>query len=166
MISFRKISIEDAEHFLKLQRTLDLETSYMLLKPEERRSEVSEVIQSILESIHSNSFFIVAVNENEELVGYLSAQRGIYKKINHTAYIVVGILQKYQGKGIGKQFFSQLNAWTEEEKVIRLELTVMSTNLRAINLYEKQGFQKEGIRKKSIYQNGTFIDEYYMAKLF
>jgi len=32
-------------------------------------------------------------------------------------------------------------------------------------LYEKNGFEVEGIKKKSVLVDGTFLDEYYMAKI-
>jgi RimJ/RimL family protein N-acetyltransferase len=47
----------------------------------------------------------------------------------------------------------------------RLELTVMTGNLRAIGLYLRSGFQVEGLRRHPLTRDGTIIDEYYMAKL-
>ena len=44
-------------------------------------------------------------------------------RIAHSAYIVVGILTDYRGKGIRTKFFKSLNVWAEENRVVRLELT-------------------------------------------
>lgn len=41
----------------------------------------------------------------------------------------------------------------------------MCHNEAALHLYEKNGFQREGIKKNSMVVNGQFVDEYYMAKL-
>lgn len=38
------------------------------------------------------------------MVGYIRAERGKFNRILHTAYIVVGILKDYRGKGIGTSF--------------------------------------------------------------
>jgi len=43
--------------------------------------------------------------------------------------------------------------------------TVMCINDAAKHLYEKNGFAVEGIKKNSMIVDGTYADEYYMAKL-
>ena len=83
----------------------------------------------------------------------------------HSAYIVVGILTDYRGKGIGTEFFERLNVWAEENKIVRLELTVICENEAAKHLYTKSGFEIEGIKRKAVYVDGKYLDEYYMAKV-
>lgn len=55
--------------------------------------------------------------------------------------------------------------WAEEQKVMRLELTVICENEVAKHLYTNNGFQIEGIKRKSVYIDGTYLDEYYMARI-
>jgi len=100
-----------------------------------------------------------------EIVGFISAQRGSLNRVKHTAYIVVGIRREFQGKGIGKEFFKRLGIWAKDKGVTRLELTVMCPNTIAKNLYEKNGFVVEGIKKNSMIVDGEYVDEFYMAKL-
>lgn len=88
------------------------------------------------------------------------------KRIKHTAYIVVGIREAHRGKGIGTKFFSELDLWAKENLISRLELTVMCPNVIAKHLYEKNGFEIEGIKKKSMLVDGVYVDEFYMAKLY
>jgi RimJ/RimL family protein N-acetyltransferase len=78
---------------------------------------------------------------------------------------VIGILEQFTGKGIGTQLFQMLEAWARSNDIHRLELTVMTHNERAIALYKKMGFEIEGIKKHSLFVNGEYVDEYYMAKL-
>ena len=42
----------------------------------------------------------------------------------------------------------------------------MCPNNIAKNLYEGNGFEIEGIKRKSIFMDGEYIDEYYMAKIY
>ena len=95
-------------------------------------------------------------------MGYLSAEKGSLNRIAHSAYIVVGILSEYRGKGIGTEFFRRLDIWAEEMKVSRLELTVICENSVAKHLYEKNGFE---IERKSVFVDGKYLDEFYMAKI-
>jgi RimJ/RimL family protein N-acetyltransferase len=80
-------------------------------------------------------------------------------------YIVVGVLQAYSGQGIGTRLFREVEKWAREQELHRLELTVMTHNERAIHLYKKMGFEIEGTKRDSICVDGTYVDEYYMAKL-
>lgn len=67
-------------------------------------------------------------------------------RIAHSAYIVIDILKDYRGKGIGTECFKRLNVWVEENKVIRLELTVISGNEATKHLYTNSSFKIEGVK--------------------
>ena len=45
-----------------------------------------------------------------------------------------------------------------------MELTVLTSNERAKNLYRKLGFIEEGVRRGSMLLDGDYVDELYMAK--
>jgi RimJ/RimL family protein N-acetyltransferase len=49
--------------------------------------------------------------------------------------------------------------------VRRLELTVMSSNKRAIGLYRKLGYRVEGTRRGALLIGNEAVDELWMAKL-
>lgn len=164
-MNIRKCEIKDAEKFLEMLLALDKETKYMMFEPNERPKDIGIAKGMINQSIQGNNLLLIATEE-AEIVGFLSAQRGNFNKIKHTAYIVVGIREKYRGKGIGKKLFHELDLWARINKISRLELTVMCPNIIAKNLYEKSGFKIEGIKRNSVFVDGKYIDEYYMAKIY
>lgn len=47
----------------------------------------------------------------------------------------------------------------------RIELGVLESNTRALKLYEKVEFNREGVKRQSIYKNGKFVDMIMMAIL-
>ena len=108
---------------------------------------------------------MLAIDE-ENIIGFLSVQRGAYKRIRHTGYVVVGLREKYRNMGIGSKLFSELDIWAIENNITRLELTVISSNTVARHLYENNGFIVEGIKKNSMIIDGRYIDEFFMAKLY
>ncbi len=165
-IRIRTIQTSDAKKFLNMQIQLDQETEYMLLKPEERNQSLIETEKMIADVLAENNLFLIALSDDQKLLGYLSAERSGYKKIKHVAYIVIGILIEGRSQGIGTRFFNLLDIWAKENRIVRLELTVMTRNQPAITLYKKAGFVIEGTRKKAIFQDNHFFDEYYMAKIF
>ena len=153
-MKIRRCEINDADNMLKMLLELDKETE-----------DINRVKAMINQSINGDNLLLIAT-EDDNIIGFLSAQRGIIRKIKHTAYIVVGIREKFRGKGIGKKLFCELDLWAKENNISRLELTVMCPNSMAKQLYEKNGFEVEGTKRNSIFMNGKYIDEYYMSKIY
>src|SRR6202011_3858529 len=102
---------------------------------------------------------------DSQLVGYLEASGGKFRRNRHSAYIVIGILQEFTGQGIGGRLFTALEEWARQKAISRLELTVMTHNNAGLALYRKRGFAIEGTKKHSLLVNGQYVDENYMAKV-
>lgn len=166
MIEFRNVTSADAKRLWDAMLKLDLETSFMMYEPGEREgnSSLHALEENILEAEKYGDFWLTAEDDGR-IVGYIKAERGRFRRIAHSAYIVVGILSDYCGHGIGTEFFSRLGQWAKKEGIVRLELTVQCRNTAAVRLYEKCGFQIEGTKVKSMVVDGEFVDEYYMAKV-
>ena len=159
----RNIKLEDAENFLRMLLELDKETEYMMFEPGERINDVNIQRSRIKEMLTDRNLLLIA-EENNEIVGFISVERGIPRRIKHVGYIVVGIRKDFRKQGIGTRFFEELEIWARQNNITRLELTVMCNNVVAKKLYEKMGFQIEGIKKNSMFVNGKYVDEFYMAK--
>jgi RimJ/RimL family protein N-acetyltransferase len=161
----REIRRNDAKDFLRLRKRLDAETSFMLLEPGERTASVAETRAGISRTLRQENSIVLVLEEQELLVGYLQAIGGRYRRNRHSAYIVVGILQAYTHRGLGTRLFQALEAWAREAGLHRLELTVMTNNEPGVHLYRKMGFVAEGVKRDSLFVDGEYVDEYYMAKL-
>lgn len=161
----RRSKVQDAGNMLKMLLELDKETLYMLLEPGERNNDITRIETMIKGVIDSGGVQFVAIHNNE-IIGFLTARREIPRKVRHSAYIVVGIREAHRGRGIGSKLFKELDKWAKANNVTRLELTVMEPNTLAKELYEKNGFKVEGIKKNSIFMDGKYIDEYYMGKVY
>ena len=136
----------------------------MMLEPGERTTTLEDMEANIRSAVTSGSLTLILEDE-DHIAGFLSASRGSAARIRHRAYIVMGILKDYRGRGLGKKLFEELEKWAPEHHITRLELTVMTHNDAAIHLYEKMGFQIEGTKKKSLLVNGIYVDEYYMGRI-
>lgn len=164
-MEIRNIRIEDAENYLDMLLNLDKETKFMMFEPGERPTDINAVKNAIKKSINDNNLFLV-VTYKENIVGFLSIQRGEYRRIRHTGYLVVGIREKYRGMGIGNALFSKIDTWAMENNITRLELTVICSNTIAKHLYEKNGFIVEGIKKKAMIIDDKYVDVFSMAKIY
>lgn len=165
MIIIRQIKEEEAEEFLNLCKKIDAETEFMMFDPGERPTTIEELKDEIKDMLSRDNQTIFIAEKDGQLIGYLTAYGGRYKRNRHNAYIITGILQSFTYQGIGTRLFEELDGWAKKNKIIRLELTVMANNDAAIALYRKMGFEIEGRKKHSIFINGSYLDEYCMAKL-
>lgn len=161
----REIEIEDASSFLQLSKQLDEETKFMLYEPGERKTTAEQQEKMIHRFIENEYATIFVAVEDERIVGFILVNGNNIQRKRHVATIVIGILQEYNGPGIGTRLFKEVEKWAKLHDVWRLELTVMAHNTRAQALYKKAGFEKEGVKKAALIIDGKGIDEYEMAKL-
>lgn len=161
----REINVDDAEKFTMLMREVEANSDFMLMEPGERLTtplQQEKALQRITQN--SNSTIFVAEEENK-LLGYLIVIGGDVKRKKHSAYVVIGILKAYRGKGVGTALFQNLDSWARNHKIMRLELTTVTQNQAGVALYRKSGFEIEGTKRKSLIIDEKPYDEYYMAKL-
>jgi RimJ/RimL family protein N-acetyltransferase len=160
----RQIHVNDAEGFVELSKKID-ESGFMLYEPGERKTTIEQQRKSIGRILsEKKSIFFVAEVENK-LVGFIAALGGDLKRNRHSAYLVLGVLEYYQGQGIATKLFNKVFEWAKEVEVARLELTVIKDNTKAFNLYRKMGFVLEGEKVHSLIINGQPVNEYYLYKL-
>jgi len=87
----------------------------------------------------------------------------------HICYLGgVAIAPVFSGKGEGSKMMNQIITLARKSGFLRIELTVAIANDKAIQLYEKAGFQKEGVLKKYTHLKSEhrYIDEIMMALIF
>jgi RimJ/RimL family protein N-acetyltransferase len=159
----RPIEQRDAEQFLELLSALDRETSFLLMEPGERTLTI-EAQRKLIETSAPLRMVFVAEREGE-LVGFVGATRGAFRRNQHSAHLAMGVRRSAQRTGVGSALLSRLVDWAEESGIHRLELTVMAHNLGAIALYLRHGFAIEARRVASLKVDGAYVDEYGMARL-
>ena len=87
--------------------------------------------------------FVVAVSEQEEIIGYC----GAYRALDEAEIVNVAIKKEHQNHGYGAEM---VQALIEEEKkngVVSFILEVRPSNLSAHRCYQKLGFRTIGIRR-------------------
>jgi RimJ/RimL family protein N-acetyltransferase len=165
MLIIRERKESDAEEFLSLCKKIDAETQFMMFELGERPTTIEEQRDEIKEILSRDNQTIFVAEKNGQLIGYLAAYGGRYKRNRHSVYVVTGILQAFTSRGIGTSLFEELERWAREKRIHRLELTVMVHNEAALALYKKMGFEVEGRKQHSLVINGSYVDEYFIAKL-
>jgi RimJ/RimL family protein N-acetyltransferase len=165
VLTIRAIRQSDAQAFLELCLRLDDETRFMMYEPGERRTTVAEQAAAIRSLIAADRDTILVAESDGQLVGYVAATGGEFRRRAHARYIVAGVLLSHAGQGIGSRLFAELERWARDKGLHRLELSVMVHNAAGIGLYRKHGFEIEGTLRHNVQVVGEYVDEYAMAKL-
>ncbi|ROS01790.1 RimJ/RimL family protein N-acetyltransferase [Sinobacterium caligoides] len=161
----REARLEDAVAVLQLFHKLDVESDYMLFEPGERTTTVCEqeaIIRSFTQDTTKRMF---VAEDGQQICGLCILQGGSLNRNKHVASLVIGVEKAYWRSGVGSLLMDTILSIAEAAAITRLELTVHSTNARAVKLYQRFGFVIEGERRGSINLEGTRVDEYYMARL-
>lgn len=105
----------------------------------------------------SNSFFLVAKTDNNEIVGFA----GLKVILNEADIMNIVVRKTFRGNGIGSKLLENLIFYAKNNNLKIVNLEVNEHNLSAIRLYDKFKFNHIGIRKK--YYNGE-SDAIIMSK--
>ena len=165
MITIRPATPDDAAAFLALRQQIDLETKFMMLEPGERQTTVEQERERIANLLKSDNKQTFLAEDDGQLVGWLWANGGEFRRNHHGVHIVIGIRATHTNQGIGTRLFQACEAWARERGLHRLELTVMTNNHLGIALYKKMGFQIEGTAPDALRVDGEYVDLHYMSKL-
>ncbi|MCU5745356.1 GNAT family N-acetyltransferase [Staphylococcus sp. SQ8-PEA] len=155
-----RISPDETKNLYHCMKQIDSESQFMLYTPDERDYKEDSLRDRI-----KHNFYIGLKTDDGDIKGYSLVHISSISKIKHIGYIVTGIEQAYHHKGYATQMFDEIIKWSKRKGLRRLELTVLTHNNPAIKLYEKIGFKIEGIKRQSIYMDGLYHDELYMALL-
>lgn len=144
------------------------ETRYMMRNPEEikitldrqrqflqmRRDELGgTILLAFLDGIHIGSCSLASMGE--------------FQRYAHRCTVAIGLYQEYCGRGIGKILLSEILELAESIGYEQVELEVVTTNERAVRLYQSLGFQIYGTLPNNMkYPDGTYADCYWMMKRF
>lgn len=84
----------------------------------------------------------------------------------YSAEIAYWLAEPYWGKGITSEAVRQMIEYVYYYfDIIRLYAEVFETNKSSMRVLEKNGFYLEGVRRKAVFKNGAFIDDYIWVKL-
>lgn len=138
--------------------------SYRLMKPQDtpgvfRVDQDCFIHNWSLESYQNETENILSNYIVAELDGEIVGFGGFWLVIDEAHITNIGVLEKYRHCGIGDSIIKKMLSHACQNGCVGMTLEVSADNDPAIKFYEKNGFEKEGIRK-NYYGNG--IDGFIM----
>ena len=141
-MTFRMMNVDDIDQVLEVEGQ-----SFTL--PWSREAFFNEL------NVNQYAVYVV-IEDNGKIAGYC----GSWVVIDESHITNIAILPEYRGKKLGEALLRKMIELSISMGAIRMTLEVRVSNVVAISLYEKLGFQKGGIRKR--YYTDNHEDAYVM----
>ena len=138
----------------------------MLYGAGEYNSTEHEVASQIARASQLPTNRNLVAEQDGALVAFLVVIGSPIPRTRHAAYLALGVSRAWWGRGVATDLLKEALRWAPSVGVSRFELSVMTTNKRAIALYEHLGFKFEGVRRRAYMINGVAIDDHLMGYVF
>jgi RimJ/RimL family protein N-acetyltransferase len=156
----RKATVADFNFLYSLYMHPDINP--FLLYEEMNKEMFLPVMKELLQK---EALYIFSANDKDAGMCKLLP---MYYRNSHIVYVGgVAINPAMAGKGLGIELMNEIIDLVKLQGFKRIELSVATSNIKAIRLYEKAGFQQEGILRKFTYiqKESKYIDEVLMSCL-
>ena len=161
----RPVKISDAEQLIEIIPIIDTQTPFMMRSEGEFGLTLEQEIEFISSKLKSKNYLFLVAVLNGTIVGTLGFNGSTLKKYKHSGEFGMGVLKDYWGNGVGSLLLQSLIDWAKENQILKINLKVVSTNGRAIRLYEKFGFIYEGKIVAGVFMEDKYEDLIVMGKV-
>ena len=166
MITLRELTREDTVQFRQV-RLLGLQespTAFGGSYEQEAKLSLEDYARRVEGSADQ---WVIGAFHAEELVGMLGFIRNMGNKAHHKGLIWgVYVVPHFRGQGIARALLAEaLERLQSLPGLRRVILTVVTSNVAALQLYKSAGFVCYGEEEEALCVNGTFYSEYLMVKL-
>ena len=85
---------------------------------------------------------------------------------SHVGWITLFVHERYQRLGIGTVLLNLVLALADRlAGLLRVQLNVLTENIRAVTLYRGFGFRTEGCHEAFLFRDGVYLDALTMARI-
>jgi len=127
------------------------------LSVEQEKQYFSDLLTS------KNSIFIIGKIDSQ-IVSVSNVSSSSKARLEHSGDLGLSVLKPFWHIGVGTAMMLYLIDWAKKSRIIRkINLSVRTSNLRAVALYRRLGFIEEGIKTRTMYINENFCDTIEMG---
>jgi len=164
-VRIRSAQPGDAAELVQLAGAVSSEPEGWLLSDRRWRSVADERRYIRALRRHPDAALLVAVADDDRLIGRLSISRDPHPASAHVADLGLMVAASHRRRGVGTALMRGAETWARRVSVTKLELHVFPHNDAAIALYEKLGYEREGLRRRHYRRpDGRLVDAILMAK--
>ncbi len=102
--------------------------------------------------------------DHDQVVGWCDVIPEENPRQSHRGGLGMGLLPEYRGQGLGSKLLSSVLDHAKKTELEKVELHVYTSNIPAVALYKKFGFEQEGLIKRYRKLDGQYFDCLVMGK--
>jgi ribosomal protein S18 acetylase RimI-like enzyme len=160
MVIIRQIRLTDAEAFREALDKVCRERRYLAAFEAPALEDVQSFIASNVKLGHPQ----FVAEHTGRVVGWCDAIPGeIASGTAHVGRLGMGVVPDFRGKRIGLRLLEATIEMAKTSKLEKIELSVYASNIPAIRLYRKLGFEEEGLKKRGRLVDGVYDDVLLLA---
>lgn len=162
----RCLSIAEAETLLEFKKQVSRETEFLLSSPEVYKTKTVEQEEAWIEKLNSNPrSYLMVLDFEGVIVGMMDFHAFTDRKRFHRGGLGLAILKDWRGLGLGKNLMTSFFELIASEPTIEfIELSVMSVNTEALNLYQGLGFQEVYRLPDAFQLSDQRVEEVFMRR--
>lgn len=150
-VTIKEATRNDAQQMINFYNVVGGETDFLSFGKNEFNRDVEEYKKFIdSTSLEQNSIILIATLE-DVIIGIASINSSQKDRTKHVGTLGIVVSEQLVGQGLGRILMEELINWATSNGVTKkISLVTREDNTFAIELYEKLGFEKEGLLKKTI----------------
>lgn len=142
------------------------ETDYLLSYPDENSFDAEQEGQFLARKAATTNEIEIIAFVDGKVAGTAGIDAvGTKYKVSHRAEFGISVLKEYWGLGIGRALTEACIKCAKEAGYAQLELTVVAENVRAIALYQKEGFVEYGRNPRGFHSRINGFQEVIYMRL-
>jgi RimJ/RimL family protein N-acetyltransferase len=162
-LTLREAMPEDAEQMIAYLNLVGGESDNLLFGAGEFHMTIEQEKVFLQQAINDTQTLMLVGCIGHEIISISTIMGAKRKRIAHNADLSISVKQAYWGLGVGKAVMAVLINYAKENPTLQvISLGVKKSNVNAIALYEKFGFQTIGIHKRFFNIDGQYDDELLM----
>lgn len=163
--TIRSATPDDAAALLDFLRTAAARTEHIASQPDEFPATVEQERTILAERAADPAALYLVALAGGVVVGCMGFSHAPKRRLAHTGELGLIVGEAWRGRGVGRALMNVLIEWARGSATIeKLCLSVFSTNVVGIALYESLGFEREGQRRRQVrFAPGRYADEIMMG---
>jgi RimJ/RimL family protein N-acetyltransferase len=123
-----------------------------------------ERFRAVIRHVLANDVTQLVALEGSTVIGWCDIVPGRSYAIKHRGTLGMGVAATHRRRGVGTRLLTVCLARAREKGISRVELEARADNIRAIGLYEKEGFVHEASKRNAFCYDGVYYDAVQMSK--
>lgn len=163
--TIRSARHKDAAELSRLRWQIDGETEHMDRVQGEAFIDPAGFEQLIQKDTEDSRNLFLVAEVMGRIAGFSRCEGNHLTRFAHKAEFGICVAKEYWGYGIGKQLLRQSIGWADSNGITKINLYVLETNVKAVELYKKLGFEVEGVLTKDrILSDGNYYNTMVMGR--